>query len=34
VRALVDDLERLESRRPPHTPRMDVGWMRREFGIE
>jgi len=34
VRALVDDLERMESRRPAHTPRMDVGWMRREFGIE
>ncbi len=34
VRALVDDLERMESRRPPHTPRMDVGWMRRELGIE
>ena len=34
VRALVDDLERMESRRPAHTPRMDVGWMRRELGIE
>ena len=34
VRALVDDLEWMESRRPAHAPRMDVGWMRRELGIE
>jgi len=34
VRALVDDLERMESRRPAHEPRMDVGWVRGELGIE
>ena len=34
VRALVDDLERMECQRPAHTRRMDVGWVRRELGIE
>ena len=34
VRELLDELERMDARRPAHAPAVDVGWLRRELGLE
>ena len=34
VRELLAELERMDARRPAHVPGVDVGWLRRELGLE